>query len=151
MTGDVIRLWVQARLDAAVRNQRRLAAWHAAQAALTRALDYAGAIISYCCVALVVFHSAVLSGCTSSTPREERRLYSDAELRVHVFSAYPGDLNKKGTCKSSKPLKPSLGGAAGGTEVRLTLCLCALQRRGRCRATLAARRRSGSPTPALLR
>lgn len=102
MTGDAVRLWVQARLDAAVRNQRRLAAWHAAQAALTRALDYAGAIISYCCVALVVFHSAVLSS-TSSTLREERRLYNDAELRVHVLSACPGGLNKMGTCKSSKP------------------------------------------------
>lgn len=52
------RFWPQARLDAAVRNQRRLAAWHALQYALTRALDYGGAIISYCCVALAIFHSA---------------------------------------------------------------------------------------------
>lgn len=48
---------MQTQLEAAVANQRRLAAWHALQATLTRFLDYAGAIISYSCVALVIFQS----------------------------------------------------------------------------------------------
>ena len=46
---------LQRRLAAAVANQRRLAAWHLVQAMLTQFLDYAGAIIAYCCIGLVIF------------------------------------------------------------------------------------------------
>jgi hypothetical protein len=45
---------MQRRLAAAVANQRRLAAWHLLQATLMQILDYAGAIIAYCCVGLVI-------------------------------------------------------------------------------------------------
>ena len=49
---------LQSRLAAAVGNLRRLAAWHALQAGLTQAGDYAGAVMAYCCVALAIFSGA---------------------------------------------------------------------------------------------
>ncbi len=56
---------LQNRLAAAVANQRRLAAWHGLQAALTAALGYGGALIAYCSVGLAIFRSALLL-CTAA-------------------------------------------------------------------------------------
>ena len=90
--GSAEQAALQSCLTAAVGNQRRLAAWHALQAGLTQAVDYAGAVIAYCCVALAIFSGAQFElnmFCNVSTASPDLSVWWTSPLRLTALTQLP--------------------------------------------------------------